>query len=278
MVSLKGMLAVLFASLMLAKRYQAVSQATSFPSALSRLSRLEKVCFLDTKREWVGSVASEMDAIQDSMKALVYAMPHLSICMEVTDFAPGCFPVAADSFIADQIIDRAPLQQSLHLWAQVTSTGGKIQKSDAYINLDCRHFLHDYWLDREVIGMDVRFEVGVMEDCVYTRSGTHSPQVLFYPTRKYYQPGLACSSASEAVFQYKMVSVLSLQRHTAAFCIAHMLNSANCAHFSHELRQYLRRILQSEEFQLPRVQFSPTTANPFFFMHVDKTAGSTVRM
>jgi hypothetical protein len=79
------------------------------------------------------------------------------------------------------------------------------------------------------------------------------------------------------MFSHRMVSRLSLQRYTADFCLVQQLTGPNCIEFIGALYQHLHLVLRGEELGLRPVQHVPTVMNPFFFMHIEKTAGTTLR-
>lgn len=232
--------------------------------------------FLPAERSWKVGIVGEIGTAAAEFSALLESLPYLSICMESTDMAPWCHPVAAFNYYTDLILNMEAPVQALHFWAQASTSGGKLRHSDMYVVLDCHLPEAGFAIHNEVVGSEVSFEVNVREQCTMPEGHTQQ-QVLAYPTAKFGAPKSLCRSSKRLLFRHTIDSRLSLQRSTADFCWAHDLSAANCVDFIAHLQAYLLRAQTATTRGLPAVQHEPSPANPFHFLHIEKTAGSTLR-
>lgn len=232
---------------------------------------------------WKVGIVGEVGIADAQFSALLESLPRLAICMESVDMAPWCHPVAAFNYYTDLFLTMEAPVQALHVWAQATSSGAKLRHSDVYVVLDCRLPEAGFALHREIVGSDISFEVTLSEDCVPSNVraagglGALRAQVLTYPTSKFGTTKQSCRTSRRLLFQNKMHSRLSLQRFTADFCWLHALTAANCVDFITHLQQHILRVRAAAARGLPPVQHEPSPVNPFHFLHIEKTAGSTLR-
>ena len=245
------------------------------------------VDFLGPEHGWKVALSGEIGAQQGSIGDIMRTMPRLAICMESADMPPWCHPLNAFNYYTDLFLHMSLPQQGLHIWAQSSSTGGKLRNSDVYAVLDCRLPEAGFALHRNVVGHTVIYDMSIGENCLLMNSTSNSSssgsdnhrrnQVIFYSTHKYGRSQWNCHSLRSVRFNYFMHSLLSLQRYTTDFCQIQVLSGQNCIEFIGVLYQHLYRILSQESLQLPTVQYTPTVKNPFFFLHIEKTAGTTLR-
>jgi len=251
-------------------------------------------------------ITGEIGVSVDGMEALLQSMPGLSICMQIvppiddetvgTYYTPPqvglewCHQVRALNYYSDIFLTFYDTVQRLHIWAQASSTGGKLRGSDLYYVLDTR--LYDAGASQhiEFIGKTILFEVELFEHCLPRRvvesskktpadSQPHPIQVIRYPLKKFNitSKDIICESRQILLFNHTMRHRLSLQRHSTDFCLTHRLTPVNCADFIAKLNRFLlleRLLLQNS---MPTSQIYPTVTNPFFFLHIEKTAGTTIR-
>ena len=88
----------------------------------------------------------------------------------------------------------------------------------------------------------------------------------------------ACAGRAMRPFDASLTHPFSLQRATTAFCARHRLTHAACALVALQLATAAHRDLLAAALGLPPVQHLPTPRTPFVFLHVEKTAGSAIRM
>jgi len=88
----------------------------------------------------------------------------------------------------------------------------------------------------------------------------------------------ACARNITVAFDASLTHPFSLQRATTAFCARHRLTHAACALVALQLATAAHRDLLAAALGLPPVQHLPTPRTPFVFLHVEKTAGSAIRM
>ena len=243
------------------------------------------VQYLKAEETFKLGIAGEIGAAQGDIAELLQSMPRMAICMEAEEMAPWCHPLGAFNYYTDLLLHMAQPRQGLHVWAQVSKTGGKIRNSDIYVVLDCRLPEAGFRLHSDVVGRNVEFELLINEQCVLNESSSSvtasSAQVLAFPTHKFKEsaasPEWLCQKSRRVLFSRYMNSRLSFQRYTADFCLIQSITASNCIEFIVALQRHLLQSFQAETLRLPPVQVAPSVKNPFFFMHVEKTAGSTLR-
>jgi len=252
-------------------------------------------------------ITGEVGVSLDGMEMLLQSMPGLSICMQVVppveDETVGqyttppevglewCQQVRGLNYYSDIFLTFYDAVQRLHIWAQASSSGGKLRESDLYYILDTRLYDAGASQHMEFIGQTVLFEVELFEKCLPKQVmmkmqmqpantlADYTPiQVIRYPLNKFnITNGVICKSRQLLLFNYTIRHRLSLQRHSTDFCLIHQLTPVNCADFVAKLNRFLlheRLLLQNS---MPTSQIYPTVSNPFFFLHIEKTAGTTIR-
>eukprot|EP01032_Pedospumella_encystans_P013123 gene13123-15128_t len=231
------------------------------------------------QNSWDVAIVGEIGAARDNLAGIMRTMPHLSFCVETDDNPAWCHPVAGFNYYSNLTMNMVLPRQNLHFWAQTSSTGGKIRHSDVFLAIDCRLPDAGFAVHAAAMGVKVHFEVDIYEHCVESGTKTKHAQVLRYPSHKLapLPAQLTCGHSRRVTFKHHLESRLSLQRFTADFCSMHALTRDNCGKFIFELQKHLRRILNAAQLGLPEVQSNPSEPNPFFFMHIEKTAGSTLR-
>lgn len=254
-------------------------------------------------------ITGEIGVSVDGMEALLQSMPGLSICMQVVppieDETAGtyhtppqvgqewCHQVRALNYYSDIFLTFYDAVQRLHIWAQVSSSGGKLRGSDLYYVLDTRLYDAGASQHTEFVGQTILFEVELFQQCFPKRVTMESAnktqadslpptpiQVIRYPMKKFNitsSTEIICDSRQILLFNHTMRHRLSLQRHSTDFCLTHRLTPVNCADFIGKLNRFLllERLLQQNS--IPTSQIYPTVSNPFFFLHIEKTAGTTIR-
>jgi hypothetical protein len=237
----------------------------------------------EQEQGWKVGIVGELGGAQGGLERLLQSMPRLAVCMESVDMPPWCYPLGAFNYYTDLFLHMDRPVQGLHVWAQTSSTGGKVRNSDVYVALDCRLPEAGFALHKQVIGRVVHLEVVVREHCVPNATTAGSPetgvqpQMVHFPSNKFDAERWTCRSSQRVMFAYKMTSRLSLQRHSADFCLLNALTPRSCIEFVGELQRYLYQQLRAEQLGLPSVQYAPTIQNPFFLIHIEKTAGTTLR-
>jgi hypothetical protein len=193
---------------------------------------------------------------------LFSAFPHLSICIDVVlsneESAPICFNIQSWNYYSNLIIS-TPEVNYLHLWAQTSEFGGKIAGSDVFFQLDMR-----------VSPVDGGFST--LDALNLSSTESRCAKMLNLSVNVTDMEG-----DHPELLSIRWTSPQSIQRGIADFCFSHRLDKNSCGTLSAHVANTAYKIKLADKFNLPEMQLVPTPQNPFIFVHIEKTGGTTLR-
>jgi len=207
-----------------------------------------------------GELALPSDgSAQDSPLA---RMPHLSVCLQLPQgrSPTACAPLEDMNYYSELRVQVSHPAQELMLWLQATSTGGRLVGSECVVAIDAR--LPACGLLPPLLHL--RKEDAIVALWVTQEAGNWSAKV---------KRGLHVHATHHIV----ATSGLALQRQMPAMCAAHDIPSPVCAEVASGVTSHIHQLLLATHLQVPKVQLLPSPRHPFVFLHVEKTAGTTLR-
>ena len=87
-----------------------------------------------------------------------------------------------------------------------------------------------------------------------------------------------CASRTSQTVNEPLTHPYSLQRITADFCALHRLTHVACGYLAAHFSSVVYKDILTSTLGLPAVQHMPTPQDPFVFLHIEKTAGSALRL
>ena len=88
---------------------------------------------------------------------------------------------------------------------------------------------------------------------------------------------LSCERHQSLHFVHRLRGQRQLQRAVADFCWENHISEMNCGVLASTISSRVARLHLAKELSLGAVQQIPTAQNPFVFIHIEKTGGTTVR-
>ncbi len=210
---------------------------------------------------WQVGIAGEISITRadDSHRGGLSSMGHMSICLQVLPIGPTwsvqketivptwCYPIESLNYFSELFLNVGGPVYLLHFWVEVASFGGKFQNSDVYHIIDCSMPNGGFTVLNSARTMD--FTVVVDENVVNSTS---------IPIRLH----------GKYSFQIQITDI----------CKTHYLfNASGCGVF---IAKVARQILFDHllaKVGLPSVQHMPSAKEPFVFLHIEKTGGTTIR-
>ena len=182
--------------------------------------------------------------------------------------------------------------------------GGRMKRSEVYFSLDCRLPGAGLNLATTFVNQTVAVETTLLSQCSSSGSSSSTRQQLLqlfghppacdsaYTNSNvsfFWQPSLLLADTSDRVaaqtcvrnesllFKHRLRSQPDLQRAIADFCWMHVLSEKNCGLLTASVYSHIARLFMATERALPRSQQLPSVQNPFIFIHIEKTGGTTMR-
>jgi hypothetical protein len=188
------------------------------------------------------------------------SFPHLSVCfilhdMKLTDVTHSCYPMDTLNYHSKYMINSPYPIFSAHSWGQVSPHGGKIKGSDSYLTIDMGA--------SDLISRaspEVALTIGT--DC----PGRNTTLICRVE-------GLELSLCV-GVISLESSFEISLQPIVTELCSLHNLS---CPLLSSLLSHCVHKRIMETHMSLPHPQYLPTPSAPFVFLHLEKTAGTTIR-
>lgn len=193
------------------------------------------------------------------------SMQHLSICfssvltMSVSESL--CYEMSQFNYYSHLLLNIDTPVHHAHMWLQTSPDtiqshtkrrAGRLKGSDTYIMIDTRLgsdgglFIH-----QEAVGTILPIPMKLL-----ARIREHVPD---FPPQHY------------------LSTPYSLQRYTADVCSLVKMSEVECVYAAETLTRAAYQGLLAVRGGLPSVQVLPTPAQPFVFLHIEKTAGTTLR-
>lgn len=226
------------------------------------------------------------------------SMVNLSVCLVsvLARSAPWCTPIHTLNYYAhiNLIIHESYSQIFLlHFWLQTSSQTrdqnqhfahssgdsqggsaldalGKLTGSDVYIALDTRiDSSAGFSIHTKSIGQQIGFQLPFSKT-VDTNQASNS-QSNGRNNDSSNDNGLLKASLY-------ISSRFSLQRYTTQLCRKYNLSEMACGHVSLHMSQHAARSIDRAIYaSLPAKQLIPSPSHPFVFLHIEKSAGTTLR-
>jgi hypothetical protein len=194
---------------------------------------------------------------------LAESLQHLSVCFNSVftmnanndaDESSVCFELNSFNYYSHLLLRiDSPLHHS-HMWLQASQLGGKIKGSDVYVMIDTRLgpdgglFVH-----QDIVG-----QMLIIPPEVLAMARSRNPGIII--------PG-----------HHLMSTQYSLQRQTSDICMLVQFSVEDCGYVAENLTRAAYRQVLISKFKLPNIQALPSRKAPFVFIHVEKTAGTTLR-
>ncbi len=202
-----------------------------------------------------------------------------------------------------------------HFWLQISPSGGKVFGSDTYLPLETRwHTINnqvkgdetwtgmhtwfagrslymrflvvEYKSDtltnfdnniRDCCDLDVKLQSGPMLRPVFQDTFSHVEQYREYIDYFQFIDRLSILRSETVVFNVTPETGYELHSLIPNFCNINNIRLNNCVSLARRIYRYgFQRMLGYEEM-LPVVQDMPSPQNPFVFLHIEKTGGTTLR-
>jgi hypothetical protein len=226
-----------------------------YVSSIELLDRGDKQNPWSMTLELMGSIVNRVKS-SEQYNHIVESIQHMSICFRsvftMRESEALCFEVNSFNYYSHLLLRIDSPVHHAHLWLQSSPTGGKIADSDCFLMIDTR------------IGNDGGLSIH------HQAAGS----VLTVPVSL-----LEKIRMSHPTFprHHYLSTQLSLQRYTADLCKLASLNVVDCCRATALLTQSVFDDLQIAGSRLPLIQSLPTPKTPFLFLHIEKTAGTTLR-
>jgi hypothetical protein len=188
---------------------------------------------------------------------ILSSFPYLSACSIVyltsKMSSENLFCFSIDSYYE---IQSPHPSLTIKTYGQITSHGGKIRESDNYISIDLR--VRDQ-VSRSLpqIELGLGYDLGCCDQLICLVKGTEFELCV----------GKILPGSSFEISLQPIVKKLCRALNDSSFCPLLSSSLSHCVH---------KRVLETQ-LSLPRPQYLPSSANPFVFLHIEKTAGSSIR-
>ena len=208
---------------------------------------------------WKIALLGEFVCAKEKAEYLAASMPHLVICLKsvLSGTDPWCTAIEGINYFSDIYMTIHEPVQYLHLWAQVSETGGKIKGSDVFYTVDASLPYGGSKVHTDSIGLTIRDIFEVEEGDIDELSGNRNRVTATYN-------------------QY-ISDKYTLQRSTIDFCRLHFLNDFSCSSYSSRVSHVAYNAVQMRAQNMPDKQYYPTPEKPLVFIHIEKTGGTTLR-
>jgi hypothetical protein len=225
---------------------------------------------------WKLAIMGEIVSRKRDLASIIRTMPHLSICCVslLTTSPAWCYPVSAFNYYSDIYMSVVDPVHYLHFWAQTSVGGGKIQGSDTFVALDARQGITaGLSVHQEAINRNIRLRYRKPSHPQH-----HLSDVDIASGSDSRTPAAATAEVevSEDII-IAVTSKYSLQRFISDFCRTRAVEDVDCGDLASSISLVAHKLVLSRQFKLPEVQNLPKPTNPFIFVHVEKTGGTTLR-
>lgn len=233
------------------------------------------------------SIMGELVADSDTLQLIGESFPYLSVCIEFSDIyqserdqqemVPYCSPLFQFSYYSDIIIHMDQSALLIHAWIQSSSKPfrGILRHSDDYFMIDCR--LNDGGISLFQSLSHIQVNVSIAsgkKHLDHRESSINSSFESPDPKQLFIEPILYR-------FYYKQSSIqpskFAFQRYIHSYCRDSQLSRMGCLSLVTQISKYLYLRQLHRELSLPEIQYKPSKMNPFVFLHIEKTAGTTLR-
>jgi hypothetical protein len=197
---------------------------------------------------------------------MLSSFPYLSACntaylgSDVNSAVSFCFPVDYHNYHSYYEIQTPSPSVTIHTYGKITSHGGKIRDSDNYISIDLR-------VRPRLSRMLPQIEFGLGNELGCPKS--NSNQLICSVKGIEFQlcVGKIIPGSSFEISLQPIVKKLCPSLNDSSLCPLLSSSLSHCAH---------KRVLETQ-LSLPHPQYLPSPANPFIFLHIEMTAGSSIR-
>ena len=198
---------------------------------------------------------------------LFRSFPHLSVChifhlgAGVKPSVPACILIDSQNYHAAHEIQTSDPTLTIHSYGQISPDGGKILNSDNYMTVDLR--VRDVF-SRSLPMIELR--LGNESNCLDLKfdqiicSARGSKIELCIGNNL---PGLSFE--------------ISLQPIVKTLCHSFFNDISSCPILSSSLSHCIHKRVLETQLTLPHPQYQPTPEKPFVFLHIEKTAGTSIR-
>jgi hypothetical protein len=210
---------------------------------------------------WQISIAGEIGIKRstDSHHGGLSSMRHMCVCLQVlpiqnisvqeASIIPAwCYPIESLNYYSKLLLNVDGPVYLLHFWVQTATTGGKFQNSDVYQVIDCR--MPDGGFEVLNSARNKEFLVTVDE---------RVSNFTFIPFRLQFEK-------------------YSFQLQITDICLTHdFFGLSGCGIFAAKVARQIWFENLLVKSGMPSVQHVPTVTEPFIFLHIEKTGGTTIR-
>jgi hypothetical protein len=173
----------------------------------------------------------------------------------------SCFLINSQNYHSYYEIETSYPSVTIHSYGQISQHGGKIRDSDNYISIDLR--VRDQ-ISR--VMPQIKLELGNELNC---------------PSSNFHQ--LLCSIQGNE-FKLCVGEILpdssfeiSLQPIVKKLCRSISNDTSFCSFLSSSLSHCVYKRVLETQLSLPHPQYQPIPTKPFVFLHIEKTAGTSIR-
>lgn len=236
--------------------------------------------------------------------ALLKSFPYLSICMDIPtfpEFIGFCTTFdTLDYYSSLKMTLSSPIVHVLHFWLQHNPDGGVFQHSDVFLPVDSDRLLHgkpDCFSHLNLVDFPLKLHA----ECIFSLEDAHDTQQSLSQSNKTFsltdQYGAAvfyrswqCSAPvyEQIVISRGMTTAKTsftdlVQSEISRTCRRNSLSAMECSLLALALyrdaarQQELIQINKINTNKLPARQLLPSSTQPFIFLHIEKSGGSTVR-
>ena len=202
---------------------------------------------------WRISILGEIVTLSSIDTNILYSsLLYLTICFQTVAEAssrPWCYQIRKFNYYSDIFLTVTNPVISLHMWAQISTYGGHIHGSDSYVVLDLR----------------------IPNGGIPLYSSNHLLSQLFSLL-----PRLKLLPDS-VTYTLPVATRYSYNYEISAMCERYNMSAPSCCDLFSQLNSWLYKLQLIETLSLPTIQIMPTPSQPFVFLHIEKTAGTSLR-
>lgn len=229
---------------------------------------------------WEIVIEAEILGQEELRNTLLSTIPSLAICNEMLTIemsSPWCIPISELNYYATiKLTVDFPIHIA-HFWLQLTSSstvigggGGKISGTDIYLPMDLR-------LKGDKKGNDGGFGLHAYYCHHYKGKDIHMIVDLSEITSLLSLPSISIPQRLHITLSPK--TLYSIQLTIPNICHTLSYNHVQCGGLAWLIYRHLhfQQIVTQSNDILPAIQFSPSPINPFVFLHIEKTGGTSIR-
>jgi hypothetical protein len=218
------------------------------------------------------SLMGEIVAKQPYLFEPLVSMEHLSVCIVsvLTSLKPWCTTVGSFNYYAHlKLVVTHPVHR-LHVWLQATPSGGKFKWSDSYVSLDTRiDETAGFKIHSDAIGYSIEISLQYLDSD--TLDWNNCDDVY---SNKCHNTFDQSHSINKELF---VATRYTIQHFTSYICKEYRLNFIKCSMISTSILIQVYQAVTLQNMMLPPIQILPTPQRPFVFIHIEKSAGTTLR-